>query len=266
MLDGHSEQIQALAFSNDGRQLASASWDTSVRIWEVHTGNQITMLEGHTDHVCAVSFSSSGRMLASGSAGLRENSALIWNIREQILTANKSAKRIDDAALQTLWSQLSDEDPKVAYRAIGSLVAVPERMVALVKSRLASVVEPTSEEHIKKLIRDLDDDNFQTRESATVELMKLRTAAESLLRKTLTETKSLEVRYRIRLILEAKVPKSTISDAERRQLHRVIYALELIGDNNAIEQLKDLSTGYPDPAVVREAAAAVGRLSRILHH
>jgi len=121
----------------------------------------------------------------------------------------------DDAAVffafdnQAVWFSIGKESLS-KLKAAMQQVNQQDEQEGHQEGRLASVVEPTSEERIEKLIGDLDDDSFQTRESATVELMKLRTAAESLMRTILTQTKSLEVRYRIRLILETKVPKSTV--------------------------------------------------------
>jgi WD40 repeat protein len=62
---GHSSF--ALAFSPDGKQLASGSSDNTVHIWDIATGQSLQELEGHSKAVSAVAFSSDGRRLASGS-------------------------------------------------------------------------------------------------------------------------------------------------------------------------------------------------------
>ncbi|SLM35359.1 WD40/YVTN repeat-like-containing domain, partial [Lasallia pustulata] len=56
-LEGHSHLVTAVAFSPDGKQLASCSYDMTVRIWDAATGATLQTLEGHSDVVKAVAFS-----------------------------------------------------------------------------------------------------------------------------------------------------------------------------------------------------------------
>lgn len=56
-----------MVFSPDGRWVASASWDSSIRIWEGRTGKYIATLRGHVGAVYRLTWSADGRMLVSAS-------------------------------------------------------------------------------------------------------------------------------------------------------------------------------------------------------
>jgi WD40 repeat protein len=66
-LSGHSNYVLSVAFSPDGKVLASGSYDKTIELWEVATGRKITSLTGHSNYVLSVAFSPDGRVLASGS-------------------------------------------------------------------------------------------------------------------------------------------------------------------------------------------------------
>ncbi len=63
---GHTGQVHALASSPDGKRLASAGKDQTVRLWDLSTGRLRHTLTGHQDSVATVAFSPDGKLLASG--------------------------------------------------------------------------------------------------------------------------------------------------------------------------------------------------------
>jgi WD40 repeat protein len=72
----HMGFVAALAFSPDGKTLATASEDKFVRLWEVAGGKELRRFTGHKGAVLAVAFSHDGKNLVTGSA---DNSVRLWN-------------------------------------------------------------------------------------------------------------------------------------------------------------------------------------------
>jgi hypothetical protein len=66
-LRGHDDVVFSLAFSPDGQQLASGSFDHTVRLWDVQTHAAVKEYHNHSDFVYAVAFSPNGKQLVSAS-------------------------------------------------------------------------------------------------------------------------------------------------------------------------------------------------------
>ncbi|HEX4945411.1 MAG TPA: TIR domain-containing protein, partial [Blastocatellia bacterium] len=79
-LKGHSDSVWSVAFSPDGRMLASGSWDGSAKLWEVASGQEKATLTGYGYSVESVVFSPDGRTLASGSGDNRIRTITLWDV------------------------------------------------------------------------------------------------------------------------------------------------------------------------------------------
>jgi WD40 repeat protein len=75
---GHTDYVDGLALSPDGRMAISASWDKTVILWDIQTGKTIRRFEGHTDKATSVAFAPDGLSAISGSTDM---TMIQWNVK-----------------------------------------------------------------------------------------------------------------------------------------------------------------------------------------
>jgi WD40 repeat protein len=76
-LSGHAEAVRSVAFSPDGRTLASASRDRTIQLRDIATGQEVRTLRGHASEVWGVAFGPDGRVMAS--AGW-DHTVRLWDV------------------------------------------------------------------------------------------------------------------------------------------------------------------------------------------
>ena len=88
---GHSQGIETLAFSPDGKSVASGSSDSNIILWDVASGRELRAFSGHTEKVTSVAFSPDGTMVVSASS---DNTVKLWAVASgQLLnTLDKNLK------------------------------------------------------------------------------------------------------------------------------------------------------------------------------
>jgi WD40 repeat protein len=75
-LKGHSGFVSSVVYSPDGKRLATASTDKTVKVWYAETGQELLTVEGHSEYPNGVAFSADGHRLAGGSA---DGTVKIWD-------------------------------------------------------------------------------------------------------------------------------------------------------------------------------------------
>jgi WD40 repeat protein len=125
-LRGHSWVVSQLAFDRTGQLLASASADSTVRIWDVRAGKELVTLQPkHAGEATSVAFSPDGRYLASGG---QDQTVKIWSTEgwqflRAISDAHGAIKSVAFASdsQRLAWSG-TDSTVKVADASTGQIL------------------------------------------------------------------------------------------------------------------------------------------------
>ncbi|MBI5931562.1 MAG: protein kinase [Chloroflexi bacterium] len=95
-LHGHTDLVRSVAFSPDGRSIASGGRDNQIIVWDAQNHTKRYVLTGHEDWINSVAFSPDGTVLASGSA---DNTVRLWDVA--------SGQMLDqplEASIGAVWS------------------------------------------------------------------------------------------------------------------------------------------------------------------
>src|ERR687886_1053720 len=76
-LTGHTDAVQAVVVTPDSRRVISGSNDTTIKVWNWTTGEELFTLTGHTKAVKAVAVTPDGQLLISGSS---DKTLKVWNL------------------------------------------------------------------------------------------------------------------------------------------------------------------------------------------
>lgn len=250
---GLKDEPLGVAFSHDGRTVATGAASGAVRLWEAATAGERHAFAGHTSDVYSVAFSPDDRLVAAASA---DAPVFIWDVTGA-RTEPPSATAFGRDDEERLWKSLADSDAAAAFGAMRRLMGRPGPAAALLAGRLKPV--PSADEKaVRRLLRDIDSDDFDTRRKAAAELAKVADQGEPLLRAALKESPSAEVKRQVEDLL-AGLDAPT---AARLRALRAVEALERIGTKEARRLLEELAGGAKEARLTRDARAALERLKK----
>jgi WD40 repeat protein/serine/threonine protein kinase len=132
----HADGVLGLAFSPDGQRLATAAGNNVVKVWDLATGNEALVLRGHKDTVASVAFSPDGWRLASGGS---EGAVKIWDATTpaEAFIADGDFGTINDVAFNPDGRRLAIVD---SYRAVRILDTTTSLEVLTKYAHAASIL------------------------------------------------------------------------------------------------------------------------------
>jgi len=98
-VSGHSAAVTSIAWSPDGKYLATGSWDNTAIIWNAATGEQVRQLTGHRRFIASISWSPDGSRLATASW---DDMVRIWDVSDGMVLATLHGE--DGIASSVAWS------------------------------------------------------------------------------------------------------------------------------------------------------------------
>lgn len=255
-LVGHEGRIFAAQFSPDGKFLATGGLDKTIRLWELATGKEVHKHTGHEGLVTVLAFADRSDRLVSGST---DRTALLWDTTKSLIS-KLNLPEFTEETLRSLWDDLSSPVPSRAYLAMGTLSGGGEDAFRFLHEEMESLLIPSKNDRIGTLLKDLDHEDSRVRHRATRELRKLRQSAEPLLLKVLKDTKSAEVRARLRYILGGSGDVARFNHSDQIRMLRLIQLAEEFDTPLSRSTLELLAAECPLPEIVKEAERVLAKL------
>jgi WD40 repeat protein len=244
-----------LAFSPDGRYMATAKDTPSIHIWDVLSGQKVGRLAGHEGGVVSLLFSADGKRLFSGGM---DTTVLGWDLTGVIKPRPAHATGLPAQTVESLWRELAGNDAARAFAAMRKLLAYPDQAVALIEERVRPTAAPEPG-RLTSLIAELESSRFELRRQAEAELQGLGELAEPALLQALADGPPLNLRQRLERLLN--LMRNVSGGGKRREL-RVVEVLEMIGTPQARQVLESLASGAAAARLTRQASSAVRRLGQ----
>jgi WD40 repeat protein len=238
--------LPTTAFSCDGRSLATAGYDGTIRILETATWTERTRFRGQHKQPTALAFTPAGQLLCGGI----DTTVLAHDVGLRPGVASGTA--------EAAWTDLTERDARRAFEAQGRLLATPSAAVRLFAETIKAV-EPADADRLRRLIAELGDARFAVREAASKALAELGEKARPAVAEAARASTSPEVAERARKILGEAEP---ITPEQVPQV-RAIEVLERIASDDAKKLLTRWAAGVPGAVLTEESRAALGRLDRV---
>jgi hypothetical protein len=184
---------------------------------------------------------------------------LVWDLSPAFAITAATPANVETEQIAGWWGDLAKANPAMAYAAIWKLTDAPADAVAFFQKQMKPAVDADFDK-VRKLIKELDDDRFEVRETASKALEKMGAGIQPAVRQALEGRPSPEVWRRLEALIQTPASVSQTPELLRRM--RAIGVLECIGSQDARQLLTTLSTGVPHAPETQAAKSALERLAQ----
>ena len=129
----HAGTIYSIAFSPDGKTVATISRDATANLWDAANGQLRATLRGHQLRMRQMAFSPDGRILATGN---EDESARLWDVSRGKLIAILPAHK------DTVWSISFSQDSRLVATASGKIAKLWDAQTGDLKQTLDGMRRP----------------------------------------------------------------------------------------------------------------------------
>jgi WD40 repeat protein len=117
-INEHTDRVSAVCYSPDRKTMASASWDQTIKLWDVETNECITTLEGHDGCILSIAFSPNGKTLVSSCDA---PSVIVWDIE-----TGEILQTFEDSDINNSVVFSPSDNNMIAFGAEKSLIIYPD--------------------------------------------------------------------------------------------------------------------------------------------
>jgi WD40 repeat protein len=246
------QSTDVAAFSPDGRLLVSTTQQGSIHVWELATGRERAVLSGHlSDSVGAIAFSPDGRYLISGG---NDTQVFLWDLWGR--KGSASALSHSRTRQRELFKQLLDPDALKANVAMGELAADPEGTASFLTEQIKPVAKLEPKE-VARLIRELGDDDFAHRETASETLTKQGDRVLDSLKDAQKKAVAAEQKRRLQLLIDDLGEAGARGEALRTV--RAVETVERMGTRAARSLLESWASGEAEARLTQAAKTALAK-------
>jgi hypothetical protein len=248
------KEVADFTFAAGGRWLVLLGNDHTVRFWELASGMELYRIAPPDCGMSRIETVPGDRTLLT----LNEDATVvIWDLTPLGYAIAANAAR----EAPKLWTDLASADGPTAYRAVWALASDCKRAVAVLRERLPGSLQAVAgrAKRLHALIADLESEDFDRREAASLELSAALAEARPALRTALRGSPSAESRKRLEKLL---AQAAYLRSGEELRCLRVVTTLERIGTAEAVKLLETIAEGPEEAWPAQEAKASLERLAR----